>query len=240
MADAEFRYPNDSQHTAIIGMNGSGKTVMGAWLLANSSYDIQPKIILDYKREEIFDKIDHLTDINLNYVPTKPGVYRLRLMKRDDDAVDEWFYRVLDKENVGLYIDEGLQVPQQAPRYRGLQTLLTQGRSKRCPVTILMQRPAWVSQFIFSESSFFAVFRMQADTDKTKIAEFVPSKRQSPLATLNGRVFPIWDLDITLPEYYSRWYDSTKDFSTILLPGPDEKAILAKFYDRLRLRRHIF
>jgi hypothetical protein len=232
-----FRLPNDSQHTAIMGKNGSGKTRQGAWFLACSSFDEQPKIILDYKREELFDKVEHLQDITLPFVPSRPGIYRLRLLKRDDDAVDDWFYKVLDRENVGLYIDEGLQVPQQAPRYRGLQALLTQGRSKRCPVTILMQRPAWVSPFIFSESSFFSVFRMQADNDKTKISEFVPSRRESPLATLDGREFPIWDLDARLPPYYSRWFDEGQDFSTVLLPGPDERAILQRFYERQKLRR---
>lgn len=225
-----FRLPNDSQHMAIIGQNGSGKTVFGVWALSKSTFDHQPKVIIDYKRDALIEAIEGLEEIDYNYVPRHPGLYIIRATKADDERLERWFYRAVEQENVGVYIDEGLEVPQNFPRYSGLRTLLTQGRSKQCPVTILMQRPSQVSKFIFSESSFFAVFRLQADSDKARIGEFTPSPRVNRL----------WNLDVAIPRFECRWFDATEDYSAILLPAPPEDEILQTFYDRVRLRRRVF
>lgn len=229
MLTSEFRLPDDSQHTCVIGKNGSGKTVFGAWLLSKSTFDHQPKVIIDYKIDELLDKIEKVEDIDYNYVPKHPGLYRLRPSEADSESVEAWLHKAADRSNVGVYIDEGLAVPQQSPRYSGLRKLLTQGRSKRCPVTMLIQRPAFVSRFLFSESSFFAVFRLQDDDDKAVIKRFTPSPREVPL----------WDQNVRLPDYYCRWYDERNEFSAILPPAPSEDEILEKFYDRLRTRRKL-
>jgi len=225
-----FRLPNDTQHMAIIGQNGSGKTVFGAWALSMSSFMSQPKVIIDYKRDDLLAKIDGLRYIDFKEMPKHPGVYCIQANAADDEKMDDWFFRAAKRENIGIYLDEGLSVPQRAPRYTGLQTLLTQGRSKHCPVTVLMQRPAWVSKFIFSESSFFAVFRLQSDDDKEVVSKFTPSKR----------IDPLWNLDTRLEKYHCRWYDSHQNYSTELLPAPSETVILETFYDRMRLKRKVF
>jgi hypothetical protein len=223
-----FRLPNDSQHLAVVGKNGTGKTQFGAWALSRSTFTSQPKVIIEHKGDELLAQIEGVEDIDYSTIPKKPGLYRLFAEKKDDDAMNDWLYRALRKENIGIYVDEGLEMPRE-PRYTALRSFLTQGRSKRCPATMLVQRPFHVSKFLFSEASFFAVFRLQDQNDQDRIHEFTPDQRK----------FPLWNLDEPLPKYYCRWYDSDAEYSAILSPVPSEDEILQTFYDRLRLRRRL-
>jgi hypothetical protein len=48
---ADWRFPNDNERVMCLGRTGSGKSQMIAFLMAHSSFDRRPWIVIDYKGE---------------------------------------------------------------------------------------------------------------------------------------------------------------------------------------------
>ncbi len=195
---AEFRFPKLSEHAAIVGRNGSGKSMLGAFVLSRSAFDVQPFVIVDYKGEELFQSIDRIRQISLNEIPTHPGLYLLESHPGAVDETENWLLRVWDRGEIGLLFDETYMVPDKV----ALQGILTQGRSKRIPTICLSQRPVAVSRFVFSEASHIAVFHLQDRRDRKTVGEFTPPGM----------------LDERLPDYHSYWYDVKADSKTSVTP----------------------
>ena len=216
-----MRLPDHESRTFIAGATGSGKTRFGTWLFGKTFRPKhRPYTIIDTKREPLFAEIDRAIEIDVGEVPKHPGLYIMRPMQMDN-ALEPWFMKVLDRGNHGIYIDEGFMVPGLAPKYRGLNGILTQGRSKRIPVTLLSQRPSWVTQYALSEASYYAVFRLQHPSDNEKIAGFVPNNQ-------------LFDFSKSLPKYHCRWYDVAEDKGAIFTPCPLDDEILTLYDDALR------
>src|SRR6516225_4809414 len=75
---ADFRFPGGDARTTVIGATGSGKTTCGVWLLAHQRFDKRPWIVVDFKREGIFDLvgIPPIRQIDLAArPPRRPGLY---------------------------------------------------------------------------------------------------------------------------------------------------------------------
>ena len=209
--------PTDTEHHAIFGQNGSGKTVFGLWQLAQRNFDRKPWVIIDFKRDPLIAQIPRIEPIGFS-VPRQKGLYVVRPSPADvdDGEVTEWLYDVWERENVGLFIDEGYMFN---PRDRALRAVLTQGRSKHIPIIALSQRPSWISPFILSEASHISVFYLQMPQDIQRVREFVPGVNPS-----------------ALPPHHS-FYSYMKQREVHNLgPCPDENEILDMF-DRKRVRR---
>ena len=108
-----------------------------------------------------------------------------------------------------------------APRWRGLNGILTQGRSKHIPTIILSQRPANVTTYAVSEAGYIAAFRLQRPEDQDKVEGFLPNTA-------------LFDLSAPLPKYHCRWYDVSADKGAIFAPCPLDDDILALYDDALR------
>lgn len=215
-----FRLPSPEQRVLILGSTGSGKTTMGAWLLSRSPFDEMPYVIIDYKRDELLNSIQRRREIDLNTVPTKPGVYHLKPNPViDDDAVENWLFRVWRKTNIGLYVDEALRIP--VKRTGAFESILTQGRSLRIPVISLSQRPVDLTRYAFSESNHVAAFRLTDMRDRKKVAEYIPALTP----------------DYELPDYHSYWYDVGSNRRFIMTPVPPAEEILDTFDYRLEPKR---
>jgi len=143
------------------------------------------------------------------------------LRPRPDQAedVNKWLWKVWEKGNIGLFIDEGYMIPD-AP---ALNAILTQGRSLRIPATILTQRPVWCSRFVISEASYIAVFYLNDERDLKTISGFTP----------RNAVFD-WNKD--LPRFTARWYDVARRYSAVIDPVPNDAEILSRYEDALRVR----
>lgn len=220
---AEFHLPKWDEHLAVIGQNGSGKTRLASWVLSNAAYDRMPYVIVDYKREPLFAQIDRIQLLGSWRGrppwkrPRSPGLYLLQPNPGEDQQLENFLYSVWRKGKCGIYFDEALMVPNQ--RDGAFQALLTQGRSKRIPLIVLVQRPSLVSRFVFSEAKHISVFRLTDRRDQLTVEGFAPI-----------------DFDEKIPPYYSRWYSTGQDHVYLLKPVPSDGTILDTFNARLPRR----
>lgn len=222
-----FVLPRDDEHTLIVGMNGSGKTQLGAFLLSKQDLKNRRWIIIDYKGDELLNSLERTREIGFE-VPNKNGLYIIHLMPSQNDDVDKWLWSVWGAENVGVYVDEGYMLPQgRRPGEGAFDTIQVQGRSKRIPVITLTQRPVQISRFAISEASHVAYLRLNDRRDLETLTNIVP------------RDFPTWTPpeftknqvgDATsagLPAYHTRWYSVKSDRRFVLRPVPDAETIRA-------------
>lgn len=220
------RLPGVTQRTTIIGRTGSGKTRFGTWLLSMSPFDQLPYIIIDHKREGLFENIERIRFLDYNSkLPKEPGLYLLQPDMTDeahDDLMEQWLLKVWNAERKGLYIDELYSIRATS---RAMRALYTQGRSKKIPMISLTQRPSQVPRFAFSEADFFAFFQLSLEDDRKTAQSYAPKKRIN--------------LDITMPEYHSYWYDVSKDIVTRFSPVPDDLEILDAIDRKLAPKRKV-
>jgi hypothetical protein len=218
-----MNYPNETQRLSIVGRTGSGKTYAAGWHLSRANFDTMPWIVYDFKRDSLLAEIANLEGaehIDLDEVPTKPGIYFVHPMPDDHEAVQAQMWRIWRNENTGVYIDEGYMVCGPPVINRPFRTLLTQGRSKHVPMIILSQRPCWLDRFVFTESDFYQVFALNHKGDRAKMMEYIPA-----------------DLSHPLPQYSSYYHDVSAAETVVMKPVPDFDTILQTFDSRLQAMR---
>lgn len=213
------RRPDDTHRSVIIGQNGQGKTGAGVYQLAWRSYARMPWLMFNYKGDEYLDAIPGYKELALNAdIPKEAGLYMVR-PPPIPYSIDHMLMKILQRRNVGLYIDEGLNVGEHS---KPLRVLLTQGRSLHLPVIFLTQRPVLLGKFPLTETNFFQVFYLQAQSDRKIMTEYLP--------------VDVNDI-ATLGEYESYYYDSgTKRRLAKLGPVPFGDEVL-DIFDRRRPRR---
>lgn len=219
---ADFRLPTKSQRVTVVGRTGSGKTWFGAWLLMNAPFHQQPYVIVDYKGDPLLRSIQGVRELGLHEkLPSNPGLYCVRPLLHEEEAMEAWLWSVWQHEKIGLYFDEAFMLPNSGYSRRGaLQAILTQGRSKKIPVISLVQRPSQISLFVFSEADFYAVFHLNRRQDRKTMTDLGDALDASEL-----------------PAYHSKWYDVSGDTSYSMLPVPDGEQIAYTIEQRLKPKR---
>ena len=221
-----FRFPGLEDRVTVNGHTGSGKTVGGAWLLSNAPFDLQPFIVINFKREKLFRSIKRAIPLDIgDLLPDKPGLYHMEPLATDESRVEDWLWSVWHKSKIGLFIDEGYLMPRSgdSPAFKAI---LTTGRSLKIPVYTLTQRPVAVPRFVFSEATFYQSYNLNDRRDRKIISEFTPED-------------DVWNDQTRLPKYHSRWRDQTNDFSCVLGACPDIRTILGKIDMRLTPRQKL-
>jgi hypothetical protein len=204
-----FRFPGGDDRTTILGATGSGKSTCGLWLLAHQRLSRRPWIIFDFKREAFFDKVGFppITQIDLDAKPPrKPGLFLVTPRPGDDDHVERFIWRLWERENCGLYVDEAPLMPQGD----AFAAVLQQGRSKRMPVIACTQRPVGVARGLFSEASFVCVFDILDQRDFKVVQGVVPAEMSRPL---------LW--------HHWRWFDRSRRVVLDMKPVPPPEAVAA-------------
>jgi hypothetical protein len=209
------RFPSDTHRHAIVGATGSGKTQAALWHLSHRNFHTMPWVVYNFKTDESIDGIPGATFIELEDIPIKPGVYITHPEPDQETEVEEHMREIWRRQNIGVYVDEGYMVGRGNMAFR---SLLTQGRSRRIPMMVLSQRPVWMDRFVFSESEFFQVFRLQHSDDNKNMAKIVPA-----------------NFDQRLPEFHSWYYDVGENKVYKMAPVPDIDTIHRTF--RLRLEK---
>jgi hypothetical protein len=157
---------------------------------------------VDYKGEELWDAVGNppMRDLSLGEMPGKKGLYRLQVYPGEDEAMEAWLWKVWNKGNVGLFVDEVSLIP----RKNAFKAILRQGRSKRIPVIACTQRPVDCDREVFSESQFRMLYGVEDPRD---------------WLVIRG-LFKHADVEEPLPPYWSYWYDAKRKEATILKPTP--------------------
>lgn len=210
----EFYWPRPDEHVAVVGRNGTGKSQLGFFLLALRDHRKRITIALDYKREELFRKLKNVRYLNPNAVlPKEPGLYAVQAIPEvDDDAVDNLLWKILDREKIGVFADEGYMLPNDG-KSRPFKAILTQGRAKRIPVITLSQRPVGVTPFAFTEASHVVGFHLNDREDRKVIERRAGSD--------------FFDGIEKLPEFHSKWYSVKRNKSFVIAPVPPAEEIAA-------------
>lgn len=215
-----MNFPGDTDRLTIVGATGSGKTIAGLYHLSRRNIDQKPWIVYDYKYDATINAIEGAQHVSLNSkLPERPGLYIVHPSPSDDVLVDAHMMQIWAREDMGVYVDEGYMVGNKSPAFRAL---LTQGRSKHIPMIINSQRPVYMDRFVFTESQFIQVFRLQHDDDIASAQKFIP-----------------YDLSERLPRFHSYYYDVIENKVITLRPVPDENAILDTFDMKLSKLRKV-
>ena len=213
-----FRFPGGDARTTVLGRTGSGKSTCGLWLLSHQRLDKRPWIAVDFKREIIFDQIGFppIQQIKLtDRMPRRPGLYLVSPRPGQDELLEAFLWRLWQRENCGLYVDEAALMP----AGDAFPAILQQGRSKRIPVIACSQRPVNVARGLFSEANFFAVYRMIDKRDYRTVEGFVPA-----------------DIGHPLPTFAWHWYDVARDELLAMGPVPSPDRVADRLRDRIPYR----
>lgn len=215
-----FRMPTDSEHIAIFGRNGSGKTQFATWMLSERSFDKMPWIVLNFKGDDLIEEIPHAREMKITAaIPSSPGIYISSPVvadKEDQERLDKFFYAAWQHQNVGIYVDEGYM----ASGLKWFRACMSQGRSRHVPMMILSQRPVWMDRFVWSEASIFVAFDLNLQDDKDTADRMIVGYRK-----------------VKLPAFHSVFHDVKADRTAILTPAPDRASILRRFRERSNVVR---
>jgi hypothetical protein len=214
---ASFVVPGPEDRTVIIGQSGSGKTVLGAFLLSLQNFEKRPWVALDFKDETLWDQVGEppMRELRLGQMPGKRGLYRLHVDPWDEEDLEAWLKEVWRRGNIGLFADEAALLPQKG----AVRAILRQGRSKRIPFIGCTQRPVGCDREIFSEANYRACFGVEDHRDYQVIRG------------LFGNT-DIRDECERLHRHWSVWWDVNRKNLVTLQPSPPP----AKVAEDLRAR----
>lgn len=165
------------KRAVISGRTGSGKSTLGCWLLNRS---LQHWVILNPKWTGIYkDLPDSNTLKNFKESDFNKSLekHRFTILNFDGntanadymDSVVEYIHGSF--ENVGLCADELYTLHSAGKAGPGLTGWLTRGRELKQSFVGMVQRPAWVSRFCFSEADYIVGMDLTAIEDRKRLYE---------------------------------------------------------------------
>lgn len=166
------------QRSILSGRTGSGKSTLGAWLLSRSPQHwiiFNPKHTAAYRNLDdaiVFKKFDGRTILK-RLKRHKFIVLNFNKAEASAEFMDDVLSWLQDNvTNVGVCCDELYTMHSVGGRAgEGLIGWLTRGREKKQSFLGLTQRPAWISQFLFSEADFIGSMDLVLEKDRKRIAE---------------------------------------------------------------------
>lgn len=211
-----WRLPKASEHTAVVGRNGTGKSQAGFWLLSQRDLANSINVIVDYKGEELCEQLTRAREIGYE-IPKENGLYVLRADPENDDAMRDLLRKIRRTGNIGLFVDEGYMIP--GEKKGPFQALLTQGRSLNIPIITLSQRPVEINRFVFSEAGHILYFDLNDERDQDTVKMFTPK------GFVDWLPAGISDEKRLLP-YHFKWYNLKDNEYFGMLPVPSASEII--------------
>lgn len=229
-----IRLPGYQDRLAIFGCTGSGKTVGALWHLSHKKFDVQPWMVYNPSQDSKFDAIENAKQVDLDFVPSKPGLYVANFFPSDKPKLEENLGKVLRKGNVGVYVDEGY-LSGSSP---SLFDIIIAGRKLSVPVIYLAQRPVEKQGApivtIGANSEFVQIYELPRESDWNNILEIIPERHwKRQIGELeNG-------MEFVEKKYHSLYWDRDARKITKLGPVPKVAEIVAKIDSKLRKKRRI-
>lgn len=198
------------ERAILAGRSGSGKSTLACWMLCNSPGHW---FILNPKWTKAYDKLPDsivVKGMDVSKLEREIGRHRFVVInpKQSEatpdnmDAFVQWVHDSFTK--VGVCVDELYTLHKNGQAGDGLISYLTRGRELGQSFFGQTQRPAWVSQFLFSESSYIGEMSLNLLKDRKRMEEFIG--RPEALEKLQ----PHWWL----------WYDTNRDVLRKFQPVP--------------------
>lgn len=173
-------YIAQGKRAILAGRTGSGKSTLARWMLENSPGHW---FILNPKHTKAYDKFPDSVVVKSAYDFKKleREISRHRFVivnptqaEATPDGMDYFAQWVHDEfKGVGLCCDELYTMHRNGVAGEGLLSYLTRGRELKQSFFGLTQRPAWVSQFLFSESDFIGEMSLNLLKDRKRMVEFI-------------------------------------------------------------------
>lgn len=206
-----FTLPGAADRTVVIGPTGSGKTIMGAWLLSKQRFDKRPWVALDFKGEELWDRVGDppMRPLRFGQMPGKRGLYRMDVHPGQEAELEGWLWKIWERENVGIFVDEVSLINSKA----AFKAILRQGRSKRIPVIACTQRPVDCDREVFSEAQYRCLFGIEDLHRDYPVIRGLFGNRD------------IRDDVSRLKRHWSLWYDAKGKSLTVLKPCPSPDTV---------------
>lgn len=200
------------QRVTLAGRTGSGKSTLARYLLLNSP---NHWLILNPKHTKAYDKLPDsviVKSMDLKKIEREMQRHRFVIVnpkqaEATPDSMD-WLVQWLHDEysQVGLCCDELYTLHRNGVAGEGLLSYLTRGRELKQSFLGQTQRPAWVSQFVFSEADFIVEMSLNLKKDRMRMFEFIG--HEAALAKLPPREW--------------LWYDASGDtlrkFAPVVMP----------------------
>jgi hypothetical protein len=211
-----IRFPDATQHMALAGRTGSGKTVAALEMLSVRDMESMPWVIIDHKRDE---NIKALPAERLNpdalILPTS-GLHVIwaDMTTSSREQIEGFMARAFKRGKMGIYVDEGHLLGHSD----AVRNIMVAGRSKKVPLMWTSQRAHWIDPFIWSQSSFYRVFQLQTVHDIKRFNENFPMKWKAP------------------DEYHSWYYDVSKGKVNYLAPSNPIENTIARLDKSLRIQ----
>lgn len=173
------------QHIAAVGDTGTGKTYLVSKLVEFRNY----VVIFRTKPDDI--KFPGFTKART--IKALDSLYETRILLEPEKNQQmrqgyELLTRVWDQGGWTVVIDEEWYLEARLKLTEYVETLLTQGRSKKISVIVGMQRPARVSRFAISQCTHLFSFRVEG-RDLQTIKEATTPRIVEPLQSLRGHDF---------------------------------------------------
>lgn len=177
--------PND-QHVAVVGQNGSGKSVA----LQAFTAGYPRAACMDVKEEFTWGDFVHPDDVRiitsideLPLVEEPKIIYRPHFSELTLDHYSQFYFWCYYEQNIVCITDELMGIcpnPHVVPE--GLKAVLTRGRSKRVPHWGATQRPSGIPQICLSEAKHFFVYDLNLVDDRLKLVKITgcPELEEKP------------------------------------------------------------
>lgn len=170
---------NPGERAVVAGRTGSGKSTLANWLLQRSPgvwVILNPKLTKAYEKLPGSKVVSGFDDVKIDrafrearFVIVNPKQQEAR--PEEMDYFVQWLHDSYEK--VGLCVDELYTLHKNGKAGDGLLGWLTRGRELKQSFLGLTQRPAWLSQFVFSESNYIGEMSLNLPADRKRMFEFI-------------------------------------------------------------------
>lgn len=216
-------FPELTEHVAIAGRTGAGKTTGALDMLSRrigphkvSKGRPFPWVIIDHKRDDHLAKLP-VEKLSLRAIALPDSgvhIVRPKFNGSDKQHLEDLLKRIFERKRCGLYIDEG--------HLLGLSPAIRQfmiaGRQRYCPVMWCSQRASDIDPFIWSQSTYFRCFALRGVNDQRRFRENYGFNYQEP------------------EKHYSFYYDGNQGETFYLKPASPLDETLGRFNAQLLKR----